>query len=180
MTHCCFNWGECFLLWVLPDPLSVGLQQFSQGCVLSARLGRNLLIWFIIPRKRWTSETHLGPLTFCIAAILLGSGQIPLSSMICPKIFTSLHWHFSALRVRPNSCKQRRTFCRRCLCSSWVLACTRMSSMWQRTPSMSWRISAVWHWKCSGAEVISNGNLVKQSHPKGIMNIVRRDDSGVS
>ena len=98
----------------------------------------------------------------------------------CPKNFTSVLWHFSALRVRPNCCKQRRTFCRHYLCSSWVLACTTMSSMWQTTPSMSWRISAIWHWKCSGAEVIPKGSIVKQNHPKGIMNVVRRDDSGVS
>ena len=67
----------------------------------------------VVPKPQYK-----GSLTFCIAVILPGSGRIPLSSMICPKNFTSVRWHFSALRVRPDSYKQRRTFCRHCLCSS--------------------------------------------------------------
>ena len=59
-------------------------------------------------------------------------------------------------------------------CSSWSFPYTRMSSMRHTTPSRPCRISDIRRWKCSGADVISNGRWWKQNLPKGVMEVVRR------
>ena len=93
------------------------------GCVLSARLGENFPIWFTIPRKRRTSPTFVGTLTFWMAMTFLGSGLIPVPSMQCPKNFTDFcaNQHFSEFSVTPASCSRWSTFSSLSSCSSCVL-----------------------------------------------------------
>ena len=45
------------------------------------------------------------------------------------------------------------------------------------TPSMSWL--DILRWKCPGAEVMPDGNLLKQNFPNGVINIVSRAESFV-
>ena len=63
------------------------------------------------------------------------------------------------------------------LCSAASFPHTRMSSTWQRMPGRPESTSFIYLWKISGALDIPNGTLLKQKHPKGVMNVVSRLDS---
>ena len=53
-----------------------------------------------------------------------------------------------------------------------ISACTNTSSTWQTTPSKPSSTRLISFWKCSEAEQIANGNLLKQYLPKGVRNVV--------
>ena len=117
-----------------------------------------------------------------MASVLLGSGDMPSLSMMCPR-YSILDWwnlHFALLRVSPSFCIRLRTSCSLWSCTSLVAANIKMSSTWTRTPGMSARSSFIFRWKCSGALLMPKGSLLKQNRPIGVRNVVRSLDSSDS
>ena len=169
------------LCWASPHTHWFPLISKSQsGFVTSDRLGVSFLIWFTVPRNLWMSPTLVGTGTLRIAVTLPGSGLMPVSSTTYPKKGTC-GWenlHFTLLRVRPSFRSLHRTLNKCSSCSSCVLPYMRTSWIKKTTPSMSPSISDIRRWKCSGANVIPNGSLLKQKHPKGVMKVVSGTDSG--
>ena len=124
-----------------------------KGFVLLAKLGMNLLNWFVILRNHCNS----------------------LITWPRDYILALDNSHFSALRVRPafsillNASDLS--------CSSWFSPNTKTSSIILTVPLVPLSISPILLWKCSGANAIPNSNLWNWHLPKGVMKVVNAADS---
>lgn len=65
-------------------------------------------------------------------------------------------------------------------CSCLVAPKISTSSIWHKTPSNPPRIVLILLWNSSGTLEIPWGNLLKQNHPKGVMEVVSKQDSSFS
>ena len=128
-----------------PEPGFLCTQQLLQW--FAAMFGENLPSWFTIPRNLRSSETDFGVSICFMAAVLLGSAVMPLSSLTCPRNIRLVlqNSHFLLLSVKPAEERRFSTAWSRLLCSCLVVPKMRMSSIMQSTPGKPSRSEYILH-----------------------------------
>ena len=88
--------------------------------------------------------------------------------------------HFSMFSVAPASLMRFSTAKRRTPCCVFVLPKLRTSSIWHTIHSRLAKIPLFHLWKCSSVLENPNGNIFKLNLWNGVINVVRRRDTGES
>ena len=169
-------WSE--MLHTAAHPAPSG--SYSAILAVAFFLSTTLLRWFTIPKNHHMSPTLPGDFTFCIVATFSGLGQIPFWSTTYPKNFLWL-WKLTFLSIRCQSSffQSLEYFCQTIIVFLHCMFLYQdMSPIIQTTPSKPLNRSDIRHWKCSGVEVIPNGNHRKQYRPNRVMKIVSSALSG--
>ena len=157
------------LLCVTPWPVAFRTQEVSQWLISSAIRGWYLLNRLTMPKNLLRPDSSLGISISSVASTFLQSTRTPSELMMLPRRSTEglENSHFSSLRVRLASCSLWRVASRCSSYSSVVLPKTRISSTWQRAPSVPFRTCEIRLWKCLGVELMPKGRRLKQNLPNG-------------
>ena len=121
-----------------------------------------------------------GVTIFRMALTFLGLTCTPSELMSIPRNSTDgfENSHFSSFRVRLASWSLWWVASQCWLCSPTDMLYTRISSIWQRAPSVLSRTCMIRFWKCSGVELIPNGRRLKHNLSNAVMSVVSLADNG--
>ena len=168
-----------FLLGFAPNPNTVLI--IDEGVTEVSQVGNKLSKMVYHPHKllypgniwrNWDLGHSSGRLHVCVESRAIND------------VSEESNWRSSkptfVIKGQPTSCRRWRTARTRPSCSDWSTLWLRTSSIWQSVPSESSSIWDIVRWKISGAELIPNGSLLKQKHPKPTLGVHFWEDLTVS